>query len=86
MTNYGQLNNTMEEIEKVLAFAEGQLTESMRQEFYNEDQYTQSQMMLEEVNIQLDKLINSVQKEQKNQLVRLQQRVHQLQNKMILRM
>lgn len=84
MTNFQNINETLADMEQVISHAEAQLIESKRQEPTNEESFTQSQMMLEEVNMQLEKMIQSTQIEQRDRLIRLQQRVQQLQNRMIL--
>ncbi|WP_088035616.1 DUF2524 family protein [Evansella clarkii] len=83
MTN-SHITGAVKEITDVMAYAEEQLKESKRIQQSNPEEFTNAQMKLEEANMELDNLLRSASAEDRDELFRLQQRVHQLQNKMIL--
>ncbi|MDQ0255245.1 chromosome segregation ATPase [Evansella vedderi] len=84
MTEHSHLQSTVEQIQQIMENAEGQLTESKRNESGNAEEFTNAQMQLEEANMELERMIASATNEQRDQLFRLQQRLQHLQNKMIL--
>ncbi|MCD8510689.1 MAG: YtzC family protein [Bacillus sp. (in: Bacteria)] len=84
MVNSNNLENVMEQIQQVLEKAEDQLTESKRNESVNAEAYTNAQLQLEEANMELERMIASATRDQRDELFRLQQQLHQLQNRMIL--
>ncbi|ADU30185.1 DUF2524 family protein [Evansella cellulosilytica] len=84
MTNSNYLHGAVEQIQQVITNAEEQLLESKKVEHNNAEEYTSAQVELEEANMQLDRMIHSANPDQRDQLIRLQQQLHQLQNKMIL--
>ncbi|MFA9556198.1 DUF2524 family protein [Evansella sp. AB-rgal1] len=84
MTNSNYLKGAVEEIENIMNVAEEQLSDSKRIKEGNPEEFTNAQLQLEEANMELEKMIASATHEQRDQLIRLQQQVHHLQNKMIL--
>ena len=84
MTNFHYLEDAMKEIQHVMTYAEEQLIESKRVEPGNPDDFTNAQLQLEQANMEVETLLKSAAQEQRDDLFRLQQRIHQLQNKMIL--
>ncbi|MDG5787545.1 DUF2524 family protein [Evansella sp. AB-P1] len=84
MTNSQHLLNTVQQIQQIMESAENQLTESKRNEHVNDEEFTNAQIQLEEANMEIEKMMLSATHEQKDQLLRIQQQLHQLQNKMIL--
>lgn len=86
VVNSNNLDSVVQQIEQVMEHAEGQLIESKRNESVNADAYTNAQLQLEEANMELGRMIASATREQRDELFRLQQQLHQLQNRMILKM
>ncbi|SDY88873.1 Protein of unknown function [Evansella caseinilytica] len=86
MVNSDDLQSTVEEIQETMTAAEEQLLEAQRQQPGDPEAFTKAQQQLEAANLELEKMIHSADREQRDQLQRLQQRVQQLQNRMILGM
>ncbi|MBU9723897.1 MULTISPECIES: DUF2524 family protein [Bacillaceae] len=84
MTNSNYLQGAVQEIEHIMSNAEEQLNDSKRIQPGDAEAFTQAQVQLEQANMELEKMLLSSNAEQRDQLTRLQQQVHQLQNRMIL--
>lgn len=84
MTNSSYLKGAIDEIEHVMMNAEEQLAASKKVQPGDPNEFTEAQLQLEAANIELEKILNSATAEQRDQLIRLQQQIHQLQNRMIL--
>ncbi|WP_096188681.1 DUF2524 family protein [Evansella halocellulosilytica] len=84
MTNSSYLKGAIDEIEHVMMNAEEQLSASKKVQPGDPNEFTEAQLQLEAANIELEKILNSATAEQRDQLIRLQQQIHQLQNRMIL--
>ncbi|UCZ54828.1 YtzC family protein [Bacillus shivajii] len=84
MTNSSYLQGAINEIEHVMTNAEEQLTASKKVQPGDPNEFSEAQLQLEAANMELEKILRSATAEQRDQLLRLQQQVHQLQNRMIL--
>ncbi|MEH7224169.1 YtzC family protein [Bacillus sp. JJ1566] len=74
----------LQRCEDTLRNAQEQITTARRQEAYNETEYTDAQMQLEEVTNELAKLAMSCNGQQREQLHRMRLQLQQLQNDMTL--
>lgn len=64
--------------------AEKQLDMAKRQEHFNDVEYSDAQLSLEQIDQQLSEIMNSANQEQKERLYRTQLQVRQMQQHMIL--
>ncbi len=78
------MEQTISEIRTVMEEAEAQLDNSKRVQPGDPVDFTEAQRHLQEVHLELEKLMISANAEQRDQLVRVEQQIHQLQNRMIL--
>ncbi len=74
----------LQRCEDSLRNGQEQITTARRQEAYNENEYTNAQLQLEEVTNELAKLATSCNGQQREQLHRMRLQLQQLQNDMIL--
>ncbi|MBM7094600.1 MULTISPECIES: DUF2524 family protein [Alteribacter] len=86
MTNYNQMDQFITEIRTVMEEAETQLDNSRRVNPGDPADFADAQRHLQEVHLELEKMIRSANPEQRDQLIRVEQQIHQLQNRMILGM
>ncbi len=75
----------LEKAEETIEQARQTFEDSQRVQPGDPDDYIEAQRHLEEISMELDVLMHSATKEQRNQLNRAQQQLRQLQNHFILR-
>ncbi|WP_161524710.1 DUF2524 family protein [Alteribacter lacisalsi] len=84
MANYNQMEELIAEIRTVMDDAQAQLDDARRVNPGSPGDFLEAQQHLEEVHLELEKIIQSANPEQRDQLLRVEQQIHQLQNRMIL--
>jgi hypothetical protein len=84
MATHDQVKLMLAKVDEIQQFAEAQLNAARQVQGGDELQYDEAQQQLEQVNMQIESLLRSATPEQRDQLFRAQQRVNQMQNKMIL--
>ncbi|TMW73548.1 DUF2524 family protein [Alteribacter natronophilus] len=84
MANYDQMEQFITGVREVMEEAQAQLDNMKRVNPSDPADFQAAQQHLEEVHLELEKLINSANPEQRDQLLRVEQQIHQLQNRMIL--
>lgn len=82
MATRESVNECLEKCKTTLTFAEDQYKAASLQEHFNDDEYIQAKLQLEQVDIDLEKIMNSASDLQRDTLERMQIQVHELQNKM----
>ncbi len=84
MATHEQVKEQLQQVNEIMQFAESQLNAARQVQGGDELKYDEAQQQLEQMNLQIERLISSATPEQRDQLFRAQQRVNQMQNKMIL--
>ncbi|MBB5173598.1 DUF2524 family protein [Texcoconibacillus texcoconensis] len=84
MTNDQQVEQRLDSIEQVLEQAHTQLDQANQLQSNDNIEYYEMQIELEQANEELEKMITSTRPEMRDPLVRMQQQVQQMQNRMIL--
>ncbi|OIJ15800.1 hypothetical protein BKP35_02065 [Anaerobacillus arseniciselenatis] len=84
MATHEQVKQQLQQVDEILQFAEGQLDSAKQVQGGDEIKYDEAQQQLEQLNMQIERLLSSATPEQRDQLFRAQQQVNQMQNKMIL--
>jgi hypothetical protein len=84
MATHDQVRQQLQQVDEILQFAEGQLNSAKQVQGGDELKFDEAQQQLEQVNMQIERLLTSATPEQRDQLFRAQQQVNQMQNKMIL--
>lgn len=84
MGTHEKIKMTLEKIDEILQFAEGELNSYKQVQGGDELKFDEAQQQLEQVNMQIERLLSSATPEQRDQLFRGQQQINQMQNKMIL--
>lgn len=84
MATHDQVRQQLQQVDEILQFAEGQLNSAKQVQGGDELKYDEAQQQLEQINMQIERLLASATPEQRDQLFRAQQQVNQMQNKMIL--
>ncbi|WP_449537322.1 YtzC family protein [Ferdinandcohnia sp. Marseille-Q9671] len=74
----------LQRCEDSIQYAQEQITVARKQEHYNDTEYTDAQMQLEEVTNELAKLAQSCNDQQRERLHRMRIQLQQLQNDMTL--
>jgi hypothetical protein len=85
MANRDQMDECMEKAEGIIEAAQKVFDDARRVQPGTDEEYTNAQMMLEEISGELDDVLRAATPEQRDQLNRKQQQIRQLQNHMILR-
>ncbi|WP_100372758.1 DUF2524 family protein [Bacillus sp. FJAT-45037] len=85
MANRDQLDMCLEKAEATLMAAQKVFDDSRRVQPGTEEEYTNAQLMLEEMGEELDDLLRAATPQQRDQLNRKQQQLRQLQNHMIIK-
>ncbi|MFD4703295.1 DUF2524 family protein [Gottfriedia sp. NPDC058432] len=80
--NFGQ--EQVQKAKEAYDYAVGQLEIGMRQEHYNDIEYSQAQAGIEEALIELEKVANLANAENKDEFYRLRRQLTQLQHQMII--
>jgi polyhydroxyalkanoate synthesis regulator phasin len=70
--------------EDAIKYAEDQFKEAKRQEHYNQTEYTKAQQQLESALLDLGKLAQSGNPQQKEQVERMRLQIQRIQNEMII--
>ncbi|MGO4888036.1 DUF2524 family protein [Anaerobacillus sp. MEB173] len=86
MATHEQVNQQLEKVQQVVKMAEEQYKNSKRVQQGDPVKYSEAQLQLEEMSQELASVLRSATPEQREQLLRAQQRIHQVQNEMILGM
>ncbi|MCT8138942.1 DUF2524 family protein [Anaerobacillus sp. CMMVII] len=84
MGTHDQIRLQLQRVDEILQFAESQLNSAKQVQGGDELKYDEAQQQLEQMNMQIERLLMSATPEQRDLLTRAQQQVHQMQNKMIL--
>ncbi|WNF38081.1 DUF2524 family protein [Bacillaceae bacterium IKA-2] len=84
MGTHEKIKMMLEKIDEILQLAEGELTSYKQVQGGDELKFDEAQQQLEQVNMQIERLLSSATPEQRDQLLRGQQQINQMQNKMIL--
>ncbi|MCG8396556.1 YtzC family protein [Bacillus atrophaeus] len=84
MATRQSVDEHLQRSEQVYEFASEQFKISARQEHYNEEEYSEAQMKLENAVNELNKLSLSSNDQQREQLYRMRLQIQSLQNNMIL--
>lgn len=84
MATHEQVKLMLQKVDEILQFAEGELNSYKQVQGGDELKFDEAQQQLEQVNMQIERLLASATPEQRDQLFRGRQQVNQLQNKMIL--
>lgn len=84
MATRASVEEHMDRAEQACKFALEQLEISNQQESYNTTEYTDAQTMLNQAYMELQKLMLSSNKQQKERLYRMQLQINRIQNDMIL--
>lgn len=84
MATHEQVKLMLQKVDEILQFAEGELNSYKQVQGGDELKFDEAQQQLEQVNMQIERLLISATREQRDQLFRGQQQVNQMQNKMIL--
>jgi hypothetical protein len=85
MATRQSVDNTIQQCEDAIRYAQEQFQESSRQEHYNDDNYTQALQRLENAYNDLAKLSLSANGQQREQLHRMRLELQQVQNDLILK-
>ncbi len=84
MTTRDALEKFIMECEQTLEYAREQLIDGLRQEHYNDIEYTNAQQMLEDRYNELMAIYRSANAQQRERLDRMRYAIQSLQNEMIL--
>lgn len=84
MATHDQVRQQLQQVDEIVQLAEEQLNSAKQVQGGDELKYDEAQQQLEQVNMQIERLLKSATPEQRDQLFRAQQQVNQMQNKMIL--
>ncbi|RXJ04000.1 DUF2524 family protein [Anaerobacillus alkaliphilus] len=84
MGTHDQIRQQLQQVDEILQFAESQLNSAKQVQGGDELKYDEAQQQLEQVNMQIERLLSSATPEQRDELTRARQQVNQMQNKMIL--
>lgn len=84
MATRQSIENFIDRCESAILFAEEQYEEGSRQEYYQEEDYSEALQELEAMLVQLHKISDSANDQQRERLHRVRLKIQQLQNKMIL--
>lgn len=84
MATHDQVREQLQQVDEILQFAESQLNSAKQVQGGDEFKFDEAQQQLEQMNMQIERLLTSATREQRDQLFRAQQQVNQMQNKMIL--
>ena len=84
MATHDQVKIQLQQVDETLQFAEEQLNNEKQMQGGDEIKYDEAQQQLEQLNMQIERMLASATPEQRDQLFRAQQQVNQMQNKMIL--
>ncbi|MED1601788.1 MULTISPECIES: YtzC family protein [Alkalihalophilus] len=85
MANREQMESCMEKAESVIEQVQKVFDDARRVQPGTDEEYTNAQMMLEEMSGELDDVLRAATPEQREALNRKQQQIRQLQNNMILK-
>ncbi|NEU31205.1 YtzC family protein [bacterium LRH843] len=85
MAEMKQVEQWLDKARETIDHAEQVFEDSQRVQVGDPEDYLSAQMQLEEVNSHLDALVRAATPEQRDQLIRTQQQLRQIQNHMILR-
>ncbi|CAH0125636.1 YtzC family protein [Priestia sp. TRN 1309] len=83
MTTRQAVDQLMQQCEDAIRFGQGQLQEGMKQEHYNDTEYTKAQEKLENAYKEIEEFSHSANAQQREQLYRMRLQVQQLQSKLI---
>ncbi|TYR82077.1 DUF2524 family protein [Priestia megaterium] len=83
MTTRQAVDKLIQQCEDALRYAQSQLTEGMKQEHYNDTEYTKAQQGLENAYKELEEFSHSANAQQREQLYRMRLQIQQMQNQMI---
>ncbi|WP_409289927.1 DUF2524 family protein [Peribacillus sp. SCS-37] len=84
MATYESVDSFLKECEETLSLAHEQFEAGSLQEHYADDVYLHAQRRLEETFMELERLKNSADHQQRYQLDRMRMRLQDIQNEMIL--
>lgn len=84
MATRQSIEDCMNRCESAILYADEQYTEAMRQEHYYDEEFSEAQQQLDASVVEIEKLLDSSNAQQREQLHRTRLKVQQLQNKMIL--
>jgi hypothetical protein len=84
MATRDSMDNLMQQVEDAIRYAEEQYKQSSLQEHYNDDDYTKALQQLEDTYLDIAKMAQSANSQQRDQLHRMRLQLQQLQNTMIL--
>lgn len=84
MTTRQSIDNFINRCESAILYAEEQYDEGSRQEHYHDVEFSDALHELEAILLQLKKMTESANAQQREQLHRVRLKIQQLQNKMIL--
>ncbi|WEZ09215.1 YtzC family protein [Priestia flexa] len=84
MATRQSVDKLLQQCEDALRYAQSQLSEGMKQEHYNDTEYTKAQLGLENAYKELEGLAHSANDQQREQLYRMRLQIQQTQNQMIL--
>ncbi|AQX53440.1 YtzC family protein [Priestia flexa] len=84
MATRQSVDKLLQQCEDALRYAQSQLSEGMKQEHYNDTEYTKAQLGLENAYKELEELAHSANDQQREQLYRMRLQIQQTQNQMIL--
>ncbi|MDT2045136.1 hypothetical protein CHN50_12920 [Priestia aryabhattai] len=84
MATRQSVDKLLQQCEDALQYAQSQLSEGMKQEHYNDTEYTKAQLGLENAYKELEELAHSANDQQREQLYRMRLQIQQIQNRMIL--
>ncbi|WP_108672206.1 DUF2524 family protein [Peribacillus acanthi] len=82
MATRESVENLMQNCEDVIRIAQGQYIEGSKQEHYNDDQFLQGQQLLETAIYEIQKMNDSCNDQQREQLARMKMQLMQLQSDM----
>lgn len=85
MATRQSIDDCLNRCESAILAAEEQYENSLRQGHYHDAEFSDAQQMLESITLELEKLSDSSNAQQREQLYRKNLQIQQLQNKMILR-
>jgi hypothetical protein len=84
MATRDSMENLLQQCEDTIRYAQDQFKESNLQENYNNDDYTKALQELEETYLNITKMAQSANSQQRDQLHRMRLQLQQFQNTMIL--
>lgn len=84
MATRASVEDHMHQAEEAIEYAEKQLDVAKRQQHYINNEYSQAQFQLEQIDQDLSKLMESANQDQKDRLYRTQLQVRQMQQHMIM--